>query len=115
MSPKPPNLGSDLSGTQSTVARVRFQPVLRLKWYGFKGFPSHSSHCSGGLFPQYSGVSPKSVLFRKYRKCIQEICGGLGVMVRILVLFPCQDPGPLDLGLRWRLNAAIYKTPAFEI
>ena len=29
-----------------------------MKWYGFKGFPSHSSHCSGGLFPQYSGVSP---------------------------------------------------------
>ena len=33
-------------------------PKVRLKWYGFKGFPSHSSHCSGGLFPQYSGVSP---------------------------------------------------------
>ena len=23
-----------------------------------EGFPSHSSDCSGGLFPQYSGVSP---------------------------------------------------------
>ena len=31
-----------------------------MKWYGFKGFPSHSSHCSGGLFPQYSGVSPNT-------------------------------------------------------
>ena len=29
-----------------------------MKWYGFKGFPSHSSHCSGGLFPQYSRGSP---------------------------------------------------------
>ena len=33
-------------------------PKVRLKWYGFKGFPSHSSHCSGGLFPQYSRLSP---------------------------------------------------------
>ena len=67
------------SGTQSTVARVRLQPVcshssrclavlvwqyfeeafctpkVRLKWSGFKGFPSHSSHCSGGLFPLLRG------------------------------------------------------------
>ena len=35
-------------------------PKVRLKWYGFKGFPSHSSHWSGGLFPQFSGVSPVS-------------------------------------------------------
>ena len=49
-------------------------PKVRLKWYGFKGFPSHSSHCSGGLFPQYSGVSPKtSGNFKS-----QEGCGGLG-------------------------------------
>ena len=41
--------------TQSTVAMVRFQ-----------GFPSHSSHCSGGLFPQYSGVSPISVFQDKF-------------------------------------------------
>ena len=32
-------------------------PKVRLKWYGFKAFPSRSSHCSGGLFPQYSGCS----------------------------------------------------------
>ena len=29
-------------------------PKVRLKWYGFEGFsPDHSSHCCGGLFPQY--------------------------------------------------------------
>ena len=33
-----------------------------MKWYGFKGFPSHSSHCSGGLFPQHSGVSALKAL-----------------------------------------------------
>ena len=37
--------------TQSTVE-------IPLKRYGLEGFPSHSSDCSGGLFPQYSGVSP---------------------------------------------------------
>ena len=35
-------------------------PKVRLKWYGFKGFPSQSSHCSGGLFPQYSRGGPIS-------------------------------------------------------
>ena len=77
-----------LSGTQSTVARVRLQPAfalialvalpvlvcqyseeafcapkVRLKWYGIKGIPWHSSHCFGGLIPQYSGGSPATSTF----------------------------------------------------
>ena len=67
------------SGTQSTVARVRLEPVslLWLSLLGstsltvlrgsflftqstvemvrFQGLPSHSSHCSGGLFPLLRG------------------------------------------------------------
>ena len=38
-----------------------------LKWHGFKDFPSHSSHCSGGLFPQYSGGSPA---LQKVLRCV---------------------------------------------
>ena len=50
-------------------------PKVRLKcqkWYGFKGFPSHGSHCSGGLFPQYSGVSP---LMAHAQRCTQQAAG----------------------------------------
>ena len=43
--------------TQSTVEMMRFPGVF---WCGFQGFPYHSSHCSGGLFPQCSGVSPET-------------------------------------------------------
>ena len=44
-----------------------------MKWYGFKGFPSHSSHCSGGLFPQDSGGQPKGVLRRDFRECTHKV------------------------------------------
>ena len=32
---------------------------VRLKWYGFKGFPSHGSHCSGGPFSTVFRDQPK--------------------------------------------------------
>ena len=44
----------------STLRKLSVHTKVRLKLYGFKGFPSHSSHCSWGLFPQYSGVSPRN-------------------------------------------------------
>ena len=45
----------------STLGKLLVHPEYgrnALKRYGLEGFPSHSSDCSGGLFPQYSGVSP---------------------------------------------------------
>ena len=39
---------------QETVCALK----VWLKWYGFKGVPSHSSQCSGSLVPQYSVGSP---------------------------------------------------------
>ena len=41
-------------------ARMVFRKsfLVRLKWRSFKGIPSHSSHCSGSVFPRYFGGSP---------------------------------------------------------
>ena len=64
--------------TQSTVEMVRFQ-----------GFPSHSSHCSGGLLPQYSGVSPQ----------LQFFLGA--VWESITVMWPCVFTGIDLLGIQY--------------
>ena len=51
----------------STLRKLSVHPKVQLKWYGFRGVPSHSSHCSGGL-PQCSVGSPVSAMMEDQRK-----------------------------------------------
>ena len=62
----------------STLGKLLVHPEYgwnALKRYGLEGFPSHSSDCSGGFFPQYSGVSPRSISREPSRLRVQSSAG----------------------------------------
>ena len=71
-----------ISETQSTVARVRFQPVLlfyapkvRLKWYGFKGFPLIALIALGAFFHSTPGSAqfrPPKIRQPKFRPQVSQ-------------------------------------------